>query len=355
MSPVPGHDEYIVDDPVSGSSANGTDTLYLLSTSGPATPTVKSQADTEDDTLNGYLRTFFNVAGKGCTVVLQGVGDGTTLPTPVSALALLPEGPGQVVAPEQVTSAQILALIEGAWPQNKVVFANGASNLADSALETLSAALIAGTDARGAALFGDYWTFPSPAGTGTIQVPAALVVAACCARNDLTQKNPNIAAAGLNGIPAGAIGLNTSRSAAAIETLKTAQVNCAKYVSPTYRNYGFRTLADLTTLPLWWDMSGTRTVMAYRAAAAAINEDFVFAEIDGKGAMLGRYQSRLEDAAKQLQDAGALYGYSVDIADVNSLADLEEGDVVAQVYLQTSPYAEHLTTNITRRDLSAAL
>lgn len=359
--PTPGYDTYIVDEPTSGASATATDTLYLLSTAGIATPVAKTKADTGDATLDAYLRAFFAVAGRGSSVVVQGIGDGTTLPTPANALALLPPGPGQVVAPESVTSATLIPLL-AAWSQNKVLLANGASGLSDAQLATLSAALIAGGDGRGAALFADYYQFPQVDGTGTDNIPAALIVAALCARNDLRFKNPNVAAAGVNGIVTQALSLTREHTPAEIATLKGGQINAAKKVSGQFRNYGFRTLADLTTKPLWWDLSGSRTVMAYRAMAAAIDEDFVFGQVDGVGTLQGRYQSRLETAAKQLYDAGALYGASPDEAyrvdtspTVNPVAAIAAGEVTGQVYLKTSPFAEHLVTNITRRAITATV
>jgi hypothetical protein len=160
----------------------------------------------------------------------------------------------------------------------------------------------------------------------------------------------------------GALGISDPKDDTRRGALKNAQVNTAKDVWGSIRNYGFRTLADLTTLPHWWDLSGSRTVMAYRAKAAAIDEDFVFGQIDGQGGMLSRYEGRLRAAAKELYDAGALFGatpdeaYRVDVGEsVNPNEDLAAGEVKANVFLKTSPFAEHLVTNITRRALTATV
>jgi hypothetical protein len=358
--PVPGFDTFVVDDPNTGVAATATDTLYLLSASAaaPATPTVKKKPDTGDDTLDAQLRAYFALGGT--SVYLQGYGDGTPLPLLADAVAQLPAGPGQVVAPEAVTSADLIS-VAGAWQRGKVALLQPASTATDAQVETLAAAIIAGTDARGAGLFDDYILMPSLTG-GTDLIPLSLIVAGLAARNDRLFKNPNLAAAGVQGRIDGALGINDPKDDTRRAALRDAQVNTAKDVWGSLRNYGFRTLADLDVIPHWWDLSGSRTVMAYRAKAAAIDEDFVFGQIDGQGSMLARYEGRLRAAAKELYDAGALFGatpdeaYRVDVGEsVNPTEELAAGEVKAQVYLKTSPFAEHLVTNITRRAITATV
>jgi hypothetical protein len=358
--PVPGFDTFVVDDPNTGVAATATDTLYLLSASpaAPDTPTVKKKPDTGDDALDAQLRAYFALGGT--SVYLQSHGDGTTAPTLAAAVDLLPAGPGQVVAPEAVASADLITLA-GAWQKGKVALLQPASTATDAQVETLASGVIAGADGRGAALFDDWILMPSITG-GTDLIPLSLIVAALAARNDRLFKNPNRAAAGIQGVITGALGINDPKDDTRRGALRDAQVNTAKDVWGSLRNYGYRTLADLDALPHWWDLSGSRTVMAYRAKAAAIDEDFVFGQIDGQGSMLARYEGRLRAAAKDLYDAGALFGttpdeaYRVDVGEsVNPTEELAAGEVKAQVYLKTSPFAEHLVTNITRRALTASV
>lgn len=362
--PTPGFDTFIVDDPTAGIDATATDTLYLLSAAGPATPTIKKKADTGDATLDAQLRAYFALGGR--SVVVQGVGTGSPLPTLANALALLPQGPGQIVVPESLTSGPLVTIAEAAWAQNKVALLQGASTLTDSQLVTLAAAITAGatTGARGAALFADYALVPQVDGSGTDLIPWTIVVAALIAKNDRLLGNPNVAAAGVQGVasPDVVLGVHDLRNETRIQTLKNAQVNSAKLVGTSLRTYGFRTLADLDVIPHWWDLSGSRTVMAFRALAAAIDEEFVFSPIDGHGHLLERYKGRLQTAAKSLYDVDALYGdspdeaYRVDTSEaINPQDAIAAGEVTAQVYLKTSPYTEHLVTNITRRAITAAV
>lgn len=364
--PIPGVDTFVIDESLTGAAATATDTLYLLSPDGPATPTATTSADTGKPILDAQIRAYFTDGGKAIT--LQGydavVG---VLPSLAEAIALLPPGPGQVVAPEVVTSPEQITIAGDSWERNKVALLNGPSTATDTDLTTLATAIVAGADARGAALFADVAQYPGLTPLTTDDVPWSITVAALIARNDRLTGNPNLAAAGKRGISS-AIGVTNLRNDTQRTALNTGQVNTAKDVFGSLRNYGFRTLADLDTLPHWWDLSGSRTVMAFRARAAAIDEDFVFDQVDGGGGMIGRYESRLRDALKDLYDIGALYGktpddaYRVDTGDlsdpndpINPLENLAQGEVAAKVYLRTSPYAEHVTTTIVRRAITAAV
>jgi phage tail sheath protein FI len=127
-------------------------------------------------------------------------------------------------------------------------------------------------------------------------------------------------------------------------------------------NYGFRTLVKLTVIPYWWDFSGSRTIMALRARVASLDEQFVFAQLDGKGQTIARYEAAIKGICKELYDLGALYGntpadaYSVDTGPaVNTTAQLQAGNLSAQIRVKVSPFAEHVITNISRRPLTAAL
>lgn len=358
--PVPGHDIYIVDEALGGDAAAATDTLFLLSTEGPATATVARRADTGNAVLDSQLRAYFRDGGRsvyiaGYDAIVAG------LPSLADAIAALPAGPGQVVAPEAVAAADLIALANGAWTRNKVALLQGPAGATDADLIALADAVIAGADGRGAALFADTGIHPGVAAGATETVPWTVTVAALIAKSDRLTRNPNLAAAGKRGVSQ-ALGVSRLRTPAERTALDAEQVNTANVVNGSLRNYGFRSLANLTTLPHWWDFSGARTIMAYNARVNAEGEDLMFDQIDGEGIFLARYDGLLRSIAKELYDLQALHGrtpddaYAIDTsATVNAPADLQLGDVVGQVKLKTSPYVNHLETNIVRRPITAAL
>lgn len=361
--PVPGVDVFLVDDQIAGDSLSTSDTLFLLSTSGPATPTRKTAADTGNATLDAYLRGYFLDGGR--SVYIQGyAASAGALPDLAGALALLPPGPGQIGAPEIVTSTQQIALAVGAWNQGKVALLNGASGASDSAVTTLATAVIGGGDARGAAFFADWLTYNDPLTGDTISVPQSITVAALIARNDRVLRNPNLAAAGKRGQTA-AVGVQDLRSDARRTTLADAQINTMRIVPGAnggLRNYGFRSLADLTDLPYWKSFAASRLIMVWRSMVAGIDEDFVFEQIDGQRILLDRYAGALKAQAKILYDQGALYGsspelaYSVDTSDaVNPVDDLADGEIKATTRLKVSEFVEHVITTVIRRPLTAEL
>lgn len=359
--PVPGYDVFIVDDPLNGADADATDTMYLLSPAGPEEATVFQTPNSGDPTLDAQLSAYFAdgaVQGKlvnAKTAVVQGYGSGYELPELEDCFANLPGGPGQIVAPLITDVDELIIVAEKSWEQRKIALLNPPLGMSDTNVAALAADIIAGTDARGAALFADYAQHAVSGGT-TVTIPWTITVAAMIAANDLALKNPGLAAAGVQGISLDAVSLSDLRTDARRETLKNAQVNTAKLVGGQYRNYGFRTLADLDELPQWWDLSGSRVVSALCAQAAIIDEQFVFEQIDGSGKLIARYEAQLRAACKALVDIGAIFAYDVDTsAAVNPLSNLQQGLVTATVYLSVSTFAEHIVTNITRRAITASV
>jgi hypothetical protein len=362
----PGVDVIVEDEPLGGEEANRTDQAFLLSLDAPsgfATPVPKTRADTGDDDIDAALRAYFAAGGQAITV--QGwQATPSTLPGLAAAVALLPPGPGQVLAPEAVSSVNHRVVGPAAWAQNKVALLNGPSGASESALLALSTAdRASGADMRAAGLWADWESWADPAGGAPHNVPATVAVAGMIARNDRLYRNPNIAAAGSRGrSQSSGLLAPAPRSEASITTLKNAQVNSGKVFGSEVRNYGFRTLADLSVIPHWFDFSGARTIMAFRALAAGADEEIVFDQIDGKRTLQDRYEGSLRQVLKGLYDAGALFGdnpdaaYHVDVGpSVNPVSELAQGRIAATVRVRVSTFAEHVITTIARRPLTASL
>lgn len=360
MSPIPGYDVNLIDDPTSGIAVNATDTLYLLDPNGPDTPTPISEAtDEANSVLQNRLSAYLLQGGR--SVYVQGYGSGYELPELEEALDSLPDGAGQIVAPSITDASENILIAQAAYDQKKIALLAAPLGDSDAQVETLAAAIIGGSDARFAGLWPDYAQLRTDANQ-IYTVSVALIVAALAARNDLQFHNPGMAAAGGNGIAETVISVSDLKTDSRIQALKNAQVNAFKFVQNAYRNYGWRTLANLTTHPDWWDMSGARTVAAITHDIATVDEQIVFGQIDGVGTLQRRYGSLISATLKSYYDLGALYGdtpadaYSVDVGDtVNPVASLQQGIVTARVRLKASKFAEYVVTDITKRSIDAAV
>jgi hypothetical protein len=270
-------------------------------------------------------------------------------------------GPGQLTAPEVVTAPELVALSDWGWAKNRIAVLNGPAGATDAALTTLAEAVIDGTGGRFGGLESDTLTIPGIAPGQTRSVSAAVVKAALIARSDIATGNPNLAAAGIqNGRCRYVIGIADERTDAERQALAAAQINTFKNVyGRAISAYGYLTLANLVQLPHWWDLSGSRTIMAIRAMEAAVAEQHMFGQIDGEGSFLDRYEGGLRGGLSDLQRTGALFGnqtspgYRVRVSQqVNPLAELAQGLVTAQITARTSPHARALQVNIIRRPIT---
>lgn len=284
-----------------------------------------------------------------------------TAPDVTAALGMIgPEhGPGQLMAPEAVTTPDQVELADWAWLTNRFYIADGPDGATDAALITLREAVTASDGGRFTAFEADTLLIPGAAAGVTREVPASVVVGALMARSDLATGNPNLAAAGVNGECRYVVGIKAERTHAQRNALGEEQVNTFRTVNQRTRHYGNRTAADLTTLPHWLDVSGARVIMAVRARELAVAESHAFGQIDGERKFFDQYEGGLRGELADLARVGAFYGtsdapgYRVDVsAEVNPIESIMQGVVTAQVIVRTSMFAESLRVNIIRRALN---
>jgi hypothetical protein len=373
MSPLDldlGVDLTVVDDPPPSVAPTATDTAFLLhSVAQEDSPTDRQEIRSAAQAREVYAGEMALLAAADAYF---GVGGARLFVAPLltdeAASAALFEpgdlGPGQLIAPEVVASADQVNLRDWAWANNRIYIAQAPDAAIQSALVTLANGLIDDAGGRNAMLEADTLLIPGVAPGSTREVPASVVKAALMARSDRVTGNPNLAAAG-NHTPGAAgestyvLGIKGERSATVQKALAQAQVNCFRTVNNRVRSYGYWTLADLSVLPQWWDMSGSRTMMAARAQEQAVAEELMFGQIAADGAFLDRYKGALSAVLAAFQRIGAVYGddnhqgYSVDVtATVNPLTNLAAGVVTAVIQLQTSPFAGALKITLTRHAIT---
>jgi hypothetical protein len=367
MSPLEvGVEVDIIDEQQPVAAPTATDTGFLLHSTAEDTPDfaqLNNGADAraaypDDDALVANADAFFGEGG--ARLYVSNIA-AVTPDIPVSLARFIDDlGPGQLWAPEVVATAGHVSIANWAYDHNRIALLNGPDGATDTALTTLATAAIAAPGARNASMEADTLIIPGTASGTTREVPATATKAGLIARSDIATGNPNLAAAGIQqGRTRYALGTKVDRTDASRQALAAAQVNTFKSVyGTTLAAYGYLTLADLDALPHWWDLSGSRTVMAVRAREAAVAEQHMFATIDGGGGFLTRYEGALRGELAALARLGALYGsetspaYQVDVsAVVNPIANLAQGQVTATITMRTSPHARVLRIHIIRRRL----
>ena len=358
----------IVDEPEAASPPTQTDTAFLIhSVAGSGAPSTEvTQVRSSGEARELYPN------DPAITTITDGyfqIGGGRMFISPLdtdaaaAADAFLPEyGPGQLIAPEVTAQADQANLVQWSWDSNHVYLASAPDPAStQGALEGQATGLIS-PEARFSALCGDTVLMPGLAPGTTRELDGAVATAALIARSDIATGNPNLAAAG-NHTPGAAgqidsaVGVVAQRGLDELRQLANSQVNCFRTVYGQTRNYGFWTLADLDTLPQWWDLSGSRTIMALRAREELIAEELLFGQIAADGLFLDRYQASLSSVCAEFQRNGAIYGtdrepgYRVDVS-MNPTSTLATGLVTATVVVKTSPFAAALQINLVRRAIT---
>lgn len=358
----------IVDEPEAATPPTQTDTAFLIhSVAGSGAPSnevteVRSSGEARtlypnDPAITAITDTYFQIGG-GRMFISPLAAD------PVAAAGLFQPayGPGQLIAPEVVAVPEQQALIQWAWDNNHVYLVSAANAHATEAQLTTQVGSLISPEGRFAALWGDAIEVPGLAPGSTRDVDSVVTTAALIARSDILTGNPNLAAAG-NHTPGGAgqvdyaVGIDVQRGLEEIRSLASKQVNSYRTVNQRVRNYGFWTLADLDSLPQWWDLSGSRTIMAIRAREEAVAEELLFGQVAADGVFLDRYQGALAAVCADFQRVGAIFGsdqnpgYRVDVS-ANTTANLAAGLVQATVIVKTSPFAAALQINLVRRAIT---
>lgn len=271
-------------------------------------------------------------------------------------------GPGQVAAPGRTTLAAREQLLQHAADQNRRALVDSPNGSTVSQLVADAAALraAAGDNCRYGAQFSPWAVVPGVAAGTTREVPYSAIEAGLIARSEAAGNDPNVPAAGANGRASYANDLaQDAFTDAELESLNGAGVNAARVIRGEVRTYDYRTLVNPVNDPRWVEFSGSRQVMDILAEARVIGENYVLAQIDGKGLKLADYGADLTAICSQHYQNGALYGetadeaYRVDVGpDVNTPESIANRELRARLSLRTSPYAERVEIEVTRRQVT---
>lgn len=261
------------------------------------------------------------------------------------------KGPGQVAVPGITTQAIHSAVLAHCQSHNRVALLDVAAGATKSAMLAQATALASDANASYGALFGPSCEIPGIAGGTTRQAGWAGIEAGIIARNDATM-NPDIAAAGDNGVSAFALSLDGSFADQDYEDLNDGSVCMARNKYGRIECYGFR---SLSTDPDWVQFGFARLRMAIQAQAEAIGEAYVFSQIDGRGVTLSKFAGDLSAMLAGFYQAGALYGdtageaFQVKVGPpINTDETIANGELHAELLVKMSPFAELVVIQIVK-------
>jgi hypothetical protein len=256
-------------------------------------------------------------------------------------------GPGQVSMPGRTILAAQTALLAHAQARNRRALVDLADSGSRATLVTAAIAL-RGASARCAAAFSPWAVIPGILGGTTRTIPYSAIQAGIIARNDGSGMSPDDPAAGDAGQSNYAIDLSQPAwSDADRQLLNEAGVNVAVRKYGGIRTYGYRTLVNPTTDPVWVGFGGSRLVMAYAARGDEILERHIFDKIDGNGFLFGVIHGELAAIANEYYGDGSLYGatpeqaFLIDVGtQVNTPQTIANRELHAKVNLKISEMAE---------------
>jgi hypothetical protein len=194
-------------------------------------------------------------------------------------------------------------------------------------------------------------------------VPCAAIEAGLIARNDALF-NPNVPAAGTNGLSRYATDLSARYTDAEYEQLNEGGIDMFRLIYGGVEAYGYRTLVDPDDPDAapWLSLGNARLNMAIVAQADVIAERFVFSVMDGRGRTVAQFGAELRAMLVPFYEADALYGatadeaFYVDVGDqVNTPESIAAGELHAVIEVRMSPFAELVVIEIVKVATTQAL
>lgn len=275
-------------------------------------------------------------------------------------------GPGQVSQPGRSSTQAHRDTLEHALNNNRVAILDAPDTATKATLVSAGQAFRAAADkvlARFGAAFAPWVVVPGVTAGTFRTVPPSALIAGLVARSDAVSGNPNVPAAGGNGIARWAVDLSqnpftdTDRG-----DLNLASINVIREIYAGIRVYGWRSLVDPVAQQPWIDFGNGRLYMAIAADANVIAEGFVFDQIDGQGVTINQFGAELTAVLVPYFDLGALYGatpdeaFFVDVGEqVNTPETIATNTLKAILSVRMSPFAELVQIEIVKVPVTEAV
>lgn len=303
-------------------------------------------------------------------------GGAVTVPDDDDKTAALPVlfpkalGPGQVLYAGATTTAMHVALDNFAKATNRVALIDLPDTPDDATLAAEMDAIRGSADKEELAeTYGlhiaPWGVISGVTGNTTRTVPPSAVVAGLIARSDARFGNPNMPAAGANGQADILLGLSQPAwDDDTRTTLNDAGVAVIKDVYGGFRLYGYRTGADQDNpdSAAWDSFAAARLRMAITNELEILGEQFLFAQLDGKGLKIAEFNGAVTGVLNKYWALGALYGntaaeaFVVDTGPtVNTPESLMAKELHCLIGIRTSPFNELSYFEVTKRAITEVL
>lgn len=364
--------------------------VVIATVSGGYSITIEDSSSNVLETSNTLVTVADAVAYGQTSQYVTVAANGTVVPTPgtytlatgaddiaditttqyANALALFTAqyGPAQVSCPGVTTTAVLTAVVQHCNTAGPPGFRVAIGDLPDS---TSAATLIGdassitslGTLGRCVGLFTPWMDIAPVSGTtGNRAVPPSAFYTGLAAKSDAASAtsavpsgNPNLPIAGLNGVLTTAVDAHATFSDADRQSLNTAGINVIRPMANGFRIYGNVTVVNRITDPLYYQLSNARLDMAILANAQAIQEEYMFTQLDGLGIDIANFGGELVNMMTEWQGVGALFPnsagvfFTVDTSpDVNTPTTEAEGELLGTIAYARSAGAEQVNLNIVR-------
>lgn len=264
-------------------------------------------------------------------------------------------GPGQVSMPGRTTAAAQGNVLAHCESKNRVALLDGSDTATVGTLTSQAATLRALSTARYGGLFAPWVVIPGIAPLTTRTVPPCALLAGLAARSDANGGNPNEAIAGVDHVAHYAIGVSQIPwTKAERQTLSEAGANVIRAAGGRPRPYDNLTLVNPLVDTTWLQLSNARLNMAICSRSAAVAERHLFAQLDGRGIEIGKFNGDLVgEVLLPLYEDGALYGETAEDAfvcetgpQVNTTETIAKGELHAALAVRMSPSAEQVIIEV---------
>lgn len=335
-------------------------------------PYYATQADLRDWALNSrYIRLTIgasalmpaNAAGLN---MATGIDDRAAI-TDVQRTAALNRfdidlGPGQVCIPGATTATAWDAVLTHARDRLRVAILDYPDTPTEATLIAL--AVTARGKGRYGGGFGPWIRMPHVGGA-TKLIPPSLAIAGRISAQDAAtngwgQNKPAAGQRNGRGVLQGALDVSQLfADADARQRLNAAGVNLIRNRSGAITIYGWRSLADEVLDPGWTNLGHRRLQIALASKVDAVMEEFMFDEIDGQRHLLGKMNGQIKArAVDPYFGAGSLFGatpeeaYRIDTDSVNTPATIQNKELHATVTVVESEFAEEITVEIVKKQIT---